>query len=176
MSSTTSSETQPDLLNKVLKSGLSRWKLETLTGLLGYRALQHHQHETEKNIAAENSRVRKTLWDETPAQGTEGEDVSNQTILGDYTHPTPIVIAGQSQPSGNGLAGTLAALAIGTLIPGAGLAGYAVSKMLEKPQAVPLQTQQPNDSESIDLGLGRFSDLLPIESGRNAVENGPKTD
>lgn len=163
MSSTTSSETHPTIVDKVLKSGLSRWKLETLTGLLGYRALQHHQHETEKNIAAENSRVRKTLWDETPAQGTEGEDVSNQTILGDYTHPTPIVIAGQSQPSGNGLATTLAAVAIGTLIPGAGLAGYAVSKMLaDKPQA---QTQrvQPNDSESIDLGLGRFSDLLQDE-------------
>lgn len=76
MISTTSSEKQhPDLINQARKAGLNRWKLETLTGLLGYRALRHHQTETEKNQRAENKAVRKQLWnaDESDQPGRNGE-------------------------------------------------------------------------------------------------------
>ena len=157
MSSTTSSETRlHPLLEKVAKAGISRWKLEALTGLLGIQSLQRHQAETEKNVQAENQRVRKELWGYTEPEA--GEDMANQTILGDVTHPTPIVMAGQQQSS---VLPALAALAIGMLIPGAGVAGYVASKLLA-PSLSPVDAPigKPTTDESLDVGLGRFSDLI----------------
>lgn len=144
------------LLEKVAKAGLNRWKLETLTGLLGFRALQNHQAETEKNIQAENQRVRKELWGYTEPAAT-GDDMANTTILGDVTHPTPIVVAGQQQSS---ILPTLAALAIGTMIPGAGIAGYMASQMLTRKPANVVPVASPTTDESLDVGLGRFEDLI----------------
>lgn len=159
MNSTASSE-QP--LKKLGKAALSRWKLETLTGLLGIRSLQNHQAETERNVAAENASVRKSLWGEPPGtKAAEGEDMHTQTILGDVTHPTPIVINGQ-QSSAGGVAKVLAGLAIGSLIPTAGIGGFALSKLLqattriaESPAAEPKQFTD----DSLDIGLLRFEDL-----------------
>jgi hypothetical protein len=150
MSSTTSSET-PDLLNQAKKAGLSRWKLETLSGLLSYRAANHHQKEREKNIEAENKRVRKELW--TDECERSGEDMGH-TILGDY-HPPQVVVTGGQQSSSFGK--VLAGAAIGASllgIPGAGIAGYLFSQMNQKE---PPATQQ--DGESVDLGLKKIEDL-----------------
>jgi len=149
MTSTTSFETSP-IVDQVRKSALSRWKLETLTGLMGIKALQSHQAETEKNVQAENQRIRKDLWGY--QEPKEGEDVNSQTILGDVTHPTPIIINGQQS---SGALKTLAILAAGALIPGAGIAGYFASQLL-KP--TPKQTIAPED-QTLDLGLLRFEDL-----------------
>ena len=148
MTSTTSFETSP-IVDQVRKSALSRWKLETLTGLLGIKALQNHQAETEKNVQAENQRIRKDLWGY--QEPKEGEDVNSQTILGDVTHPTPIIINGQQS---SGALKTLAILAAGALIPGAGIAGYFASQLL-KPTT---ETTAPED-QTLDLGLLRFEDL-----------------
>ena len=149
MTSTTSFETSP-IVDQVRKSALSRWKLETLTGLMGIKALQSHQAETEKNVQAENQRIRKDLWGYQEPQ--EGEDVNSQTILGDVTHPTPIIINGQQS---SGALKTLAILAAGALIPGAGIAGYFASQLL-KPTTT--ETTAPED-QTLDLGLLRFEDL-----------------
>ena len=149
--------TSPTLFetSRVGKAALSRWKLESLTGLLGIRALQNHQSETEKNMQAENQRIRKELWGyDSPAAS---EDMANQTILGDVTHPTPIVIQGQQS---SGLGKVLAGAAIGAAllgIPAAGAVGYLASQYLQNPSVVP-----PTDSietETIDLGLLRLEDL-----------------
>ena len=148
MTSTTSFETSP-IVDQVRKSALSRWKLETLTGLLGIKALQSHQAETEKNVQAENQRIRKDLWGY--QEPKEGEDVNSQTILGDVTHPTPIIINGQQS---SGALKTLAILTAGALIPGAGIAGYLASQMLDKPQKAPAI-----EDKSLDLGLLKFEDL-----------------
>jgi len=153
MTSTTSFETSP-IVDQVRKSALSRWKLETLTGLLGIKALQSHQAETEKNVQAENQRIRKDLWGY--QEPKEGEDVNSQTILGDVTHPTPIIINGQQS---SGALKTLAILAAGALIPGAGIAGYFASQLL-KPTTT--ETTAPED-QTLDLGLLRFEDLEPKE-------------
>jgi hypothetical protein len=149
MTSTTSFETSP-IVDQVRKSALSRWKLETLTGLMGIKALQSHQAETEKNVQAENQRIRKDLWGY--QEPKEGEDVNSQTILGDVTHPTPIIINGQQS---SGALKTLAILAAGALIPGAGIAGYFASQLL-KPTTT--ETTAPED-QTLDLGLIRFEDL-----------------
>lgn len=149
MTLATSSETSP-IVDQVRKSALSRWKLETLTGLLGIKALQSHQAETEKNVQAENQRIRKDLWGY--QEPKEGEDVNSQTILGDVTHPTPIIINGQQS---SGALKTLAILAAGALIPGAGIAGYFASQLL-KPTTTEMKA--PED-QTLDLGLLRFEDL-----------------
>lgn len=149
MTSTTSFETSP-IVDQVRKSALSRWKLEALTGLLGIKALQSHQAETEKNVQAENQRIRKDLWGY--QEPKEGEDVNSQTILGDVTHPTPIIINGQQS---SGALKTIAILAAGALIPGAGIAGYFASQLL-KPTTT--ETTAPED-QTLDLGLLRFEDL-----------------
>lgn len=83
--------------------------------------------------------------------------MAGQTVLGDITHPTPIVVAGGNQSSS---IPALAALAAGAMIPGAGIAGYAVSKMLEQdpPPAV-----QPAEDTSVSIGLGRLEDYLKQE-------------
>ena len=154
MSSPTSSPTPRE---RIKKAAISRWKLETLTGLLGFRSLQHHQSETEKNIAAENRHVRKSVWGETAEQSAAGDDMAGNTILGDNVHhPTPIVISqGSDIGLGKVLAGAaLAATLIG--IPGAGVAGYFASKLLT---TAPITAPKPTTDESLDIGLGRFSDL-----------------
>jgi hypothetical protein len=148
-------------LKTIQKAALSRWKIETLTGLLGMRSLQHHQAETEKNIAAENRHVRKTAWGETEEQPA-GNDMGN-TILGDNVlHPTPIVINGQQ---GSGLGKVLAGAAVGAAllaVPVAGIAGYALHQLINKPTpTAPQLAPQPTSDDSLDIGLGRFSDLLP---------------
>ena len=153
MTSAASSETSP-IVDQVRKSALSRWKLETLTGLLGVKALQAHQAESQKNVQAENQRIRKDLWGY--QEPKEGEDVNSQTILGDVTHPTPIIINGQQS---SGALKTLAIIAAGALIPGAGIAGYLASQLL-KPTTT--ETTAPED-QTLDLGLLRFEDLEPKE-------------
>ena len=121
---------------------------------MGIKALQSHQAETEKNVQAENQRIRKDLWGY--QEPKEGEDVNSQTILGDVTHPTPIIINGQQS---SGALKTLAILAAGALIPGAGIAGYLASQLL-KPTTT--ETTAPED-QTLDLGLLRFEDLEPKE-------------
>lgn len=166
MSSTQSSETSHEILNQARKAGLARWKLETLTGLLGIRSLTHHQHETEKNVRAENRAVRRQLWQDNEKDEPEESDMGN-TILGDVTHPTPVIIAGGQQQS-SGLAKTLAGLAIGALIPTAGVGGFLASQLVDRVPA--LQQQQPSSTtviqntpeqpERVDVGLGKIEDYL----------------
>jgi hypothetical protein len=146
----------PELIDRARKAGLARWKLETLTGLLGVRSLQHHQRESEKNQAAENRAARIGLWG-SKERFEESDDMGGHTILGDVTHPTPVIIAGQQQ-QGSGLGKVLAgaALAAGLIgIPGAGLAGYFLSKLTDKPAAT-----QPGTDDTVDIGLKRFSELV----------------
>jgi hypothetical protein len=159
MLSQPSSQTQPTLLEKAAKAGLARWKMESLTGLFALKALQKHQAETEKNIAAENRHVRKSVWGDDGTM-SEPEDMHSQTILGDVTHPTPIVIQGQqSGGMGKVLAGAaLGAAALG--MPLAGVGGYLLSQHLQKPAA---EVQQPADSEKVNLGLLRVEDLQGAE-------------
>ena len=124
---------------------------------MGIKALQSHQAETEKNVQAENQRIRKDLWGY--QEPKEGEDVNSQTILGDVTHPTPIIINGQQS---SGLGKVLAGAALGATllgIPAAGAGAYFASQLL-KPTTT--ETTAPED-QTLDLGLMRFEDLEPKE-------------
>jgi hypothetical protein len=159
MSSEQSLETSRDIVNQTRRAGLARWKLETLTGLLGIRALTNHQHETEKNIRAENRAVRRKLWQDADTEEPEDADMGN-TILGDVTHPTPVIVAGANGGS-SGLLKAAVGMAIGALLPTAGVGGFLASQLLQQhpPAAVQPQQQQPSN-ESLDVGLGKLSDYL----------------
>jgi hypothetical protein len=165
MSSTTSSEqshtqTFPE---QARKAALARWKLETVTGLLGLRSLQNHQHETEKNTRAENRAVRRKLWQDDGTEDPEGTDMGN-TILGDVTHPTPVIVAGANGGS-SGLLKAAVGMAIGALLPTAGVGGFLASQLLQQQPPAAVQPQQPAQStESMDVGLGKLSDYLDSAS------------
>lgn len=153
MNSATSSETL-DFPSQAKKAALSRWKLETLTGLLAYKGASHHQREQQKNVEAENRRVRKELWgDDTPT--AEGDDMGS-TILGDHiVHQPPVIVTGQQQSGLGQLVGAalLGASLLG--IPGAGVAAYLYGKS-QQPAA---QNTTIEKVEDVGLGLLKFEDL-----------------
>lgn len=154
--SATSSPISPDFRRQAEKIGIVRAKVEALTGMLGYKALETHQARTQRNLEAEDKAVRTKLWgnDGGPA---EADQMGGNTILGDVTHPTPVIVTGQQS---SGLAKTLAGIAIGALIPGAGVGGYLLSQLGNK-TASPVIEQ----GEHMDLGLGRIQDYLEQEEG-----------
>lgn len=147
---TTESSSSP--VQKVVNYLNRKGKLELWSGVLANQMIQDHRNEQRKNQAAEGAFVRRKVWGEKPGQSIE--DDMGTTILGDVTNPTPIVINSQPQQSGSALK-TLAILAAGALIPGAGIAGYFASQLL-KPTTT--ETTAPED-QTLDLGLLRFEDL-----------------
>jgi len=98
------------------------------------------------NRKAESAWTRKALWN---SDESETDEMGNQqTILGDVTNPTPIVVTGN-----NSSLGPLLAALLGAAIPGAGLAGYLLSQ-------TPDVVQPSNPDETVEIGLGRIEDYL----------------
>lgn len=162
----TSSTTQQETIQEAEQTAVKRWKLETLTGLLGFKALQNHQRETELNTAAENSHVRRSVWG-SKEESTEGADdmgSGGNIVLGDVQHPTPIVIAGQ-QSGGSDLVKGLAIAALGAAIPGAGLAGYFISNAMDK---TPAPVVLPIDQNDFSVGLGKIEDYIKANNSVSA--------
>lgn len=127
---------------------------------MGFQALKKHQAETDKNMAAENSHVRRSVWGS--AESTEDTDdmgSGGNIVLGDVQHPAPIVIAGNSG-GGSDLIKGLAIAALGAAIPGAGLAGYLISNALDKVTPV----VQPIDQPDFSVGLGKIEDYLEMKN------------
>ena len=150
-----SSQSSGTFQEQAKKIGLKRGKLELLTGLLGYQALQNHQRMNEANQEAENQATRKRVWGNDDGSALkDGGDMGN-TILGDVT-PAPVVVAGQKN---HGLGTLLAAAALGSGVPLAGVGGYLLSQAQTEPPPI----VAPVD-ESIDLGLGRIEEYLMDET------------
>ena len=111
-----------------------------------------------KQLDAEGVAVRKRLFGADSEATEKADSMGDNIILGDNTHPTPIVISHQPQQSSGTLGKVLvgAALAAGLIgIPAAGVIGYGLSKLNDKPEA------SSNEDTSLDIGLGRIEDLLP---------------
>lgn len=155
MHSTTLFDTSP-AAKKLGKAALSRWKLETLTGLLGYRALMNHQAESEKNQAAENQHIRRSLWGYEGRQSESDDDTMGHTILGDVNHPAPIIMP-QQQPQQNPLVSMLLGAA---MTAAGGAAGYyfANQNNVTQPTSPPIEFQD----ETISVGLGKIEDYLKV--------------
>lgn len=162
MSSPASSETQP-IQTQARKAALGRWKLETLTALMGIDALQAHKDRQKRNLEAEERHLRRKLWGETEADAMKGEDMGNQTILGDYHSPQPVVI--QPQSSGSGILVPILCAALGTLGPAGAVGGYLLSRWAAQvpaqQTAAPVAPERITETitETINIGLGK----LPAE-------------
>lgn len=160
MTSAASSGTQQTPLQK---AALGRWKLETLTGLLGIQTLQAHAARQKRNLEAEDRAARRALWGATENQEAESDDMPQQTILGDYHSPHPVVI---SSGGGGSSLGPLLAAALGMLGPLGGVAGYFINQaMNQKPQATivnpPAQQTTTINQEDLTVRLLRPEDLRP---------------
>lgn len=139
--------------SRIRKYWDKRGRLNLWAGAITNQSLQGHAKRQAKNQEAEDSFVRRQAW--VGEQGATAVEDMGHTILGDVTNPTPIVI--NSQPQSNGLGKVLvgAALAAGLMgIPAAGLVGFGISKLMDKPAS-------ETDDNTLDIGLGRVEDLLP---------------
>jgi len=90
-----------------------------------------------------------------------GTDEMRILSTGDVTVSAP-----PSAPQSQGLGKVLAGAALGAAllgIPGAGLAGFALNALINRPQptAPAPVPAKPTSDESLDIGLKRFTDLVP---------------
>lgn len=164
---TATNQNRPETFpQKAERSALARWKLETLTGILGIESLQKQTEMSHANQEAENRWARERVWGQSPDTNPTGpkddgeatdNDMQRGHILGDvnHTYPAPVVYPPQP-PQSNAL--PLVATVLGALgVPGAAILGYALAN---RPAAVPTPTPQPQQYEQIELGLGRLEDFI----------------
>ena len=116
--------------------------------------MQATAEEQRKNQEAESSKVRKQLWDwEEPVQNDEE---MRTTILGDVTHPAPIIMQSPAPTPQSQLAPLLAGFGIAAA---SGLGGYFLAGKDAATQVQPPAPIQYND-ETVSVGLGRIEDYL----------------
>lgn len=152
----------PTIRQKAEKAALNRWKLETLTGLLGIQSLQKHAATKAADREAESRWAREKLWGSKEIadadQGSQADDV-NTTILGDVTHPAPIIM--NQPPASNPLLpvalAAMAAVGVPGLLGAGVIAGYLLS-----PKAPKVEPVEFND-ETLRIGLGKIEDYVASE-------------
>ena len=127
-------------------------KLKLWTGTIAAQALEDAAERQDIAIRAEDAAVRQSLGYPEPAAQDDGEPdgMGRQTILGDVTQSPPVVVV-------NGNDHTLAAIALGMALPGAGLVGAGLVKYLgDRAETVIIE----KGSDTItNLGLKRIGDL-----------------
>ena len=127
-----------------------RGKIQALGELTAVQAMQATAKENQRNSEAESSYVRRHVWDE---QESEVDDTMGNTVLGDITHPSPVVYP-PTPPSQLPLA---AALVLSTLIPTSALTAWYLST--RTPAPAPPANVGTTD-ETLQIGLGRIEDYL----------------
>lgn len=121
-------------------------RLSQLISLEAFNWLADSQKRQADNEEAENKWARKHLWGQSEGSNVS-DDEMRQTILGDITNPTPVVI---SQPQQNQLLPMLA------LAAATGLGGYWLAAKNTNPTN---DTGRPTYSdETVDVGLGKIED------------------
>ena len=135
--------------------------LTTLARQTAIESLEQSQQEQAKNQQAEGAFVRRTLWGAEDEKQPEESDQMRQTIVGDVTNPTPVVIAPQQQSSNLGtIAAIVAAMATGGILGSQYLGKQALE--LVQPQQ---QQQQPVTFEdsTVSVGLGKLEDYESLK-------------
>ena len=146
----------PEARSKAITYWDKMGRLNLLTGLIGLSNHQKMTIENQKNQQAESAYVRRTVWGETEENMPESDDMATQTILGDVTNPTPIVVAGSADSTLKTVAVLGMAGVMGLGGAGAGAAAmYWLSK--QQPQAAPTTPIEQND---FSVGLGKIEDYL----------------
>jgi hypothetical protein len=135
-----------------------RSKLSHLAALTAIEDLQAKAEESQRNNAAESAAVRRSLWGEEVASKPT-DDEMRTTILGDVTHPAPVVISQPQQSLALPLA--LAAAFIAPPVMGAIAAGVTYLAMKQSAPVV-----QDFEDGSVKLGLGRIEDYFKEEANK----------
>lgn len=116
--------------------------------------MQATAEEQQRNQEAESRKVRKQLWDS--EETVPSDEEMRQTILGDVTHPAPVIMPLQPQ---NQWLPVIAAAAI------AGAAGYMLNKPTVAPEPPPAAVTQPTfDDSTVTIGLGKIEDYMKAGS------------
>jgi hypothetical protein len=143
MSSTNWREASKQVLETFYRN---KAKINNLAGLTAVQSLQANSKQQLANQEAENRWARKNLWG---SDLKAEDDDMGTTILGDITHPAPVVIQPPQSNIGTilGLVGTIAA---------AGMGGYMYATSGGDEQ----QQQQPANLsyEGYNVGLGKAED------------------
>jgi len=135
--------------------------LTTLARQAAVESLMNHEAESQKNQQAEGAFVRRTLWGAKDEEQAEESDQMRQTIVGDVTNPTPVVIAPQQQSNTLGtIAAIVAAMATGGILGSQYLGKQALE--LVQPQQQPQQQAAYEDS-TIRIGLGRLENYESLK-------------
>lgn len=119
-----------------------------------------HEAESQKNQQAEGAYVRRTLWGAREDEGGEEAGEMRQTIVGDVTNPTPVVIQAPQQSNTLGtIAAIVAAMATG------GILGPTVLTALKPaaPQAQPMQEPQSYTDSTVNIGLGKLENYESLK-------------
>lgn len=137
-----------------------RGKIQSLAELTAVQNLQETAAENRRNNEAEGASVRRALWGEQAgsAEKTNGDSDVGTTVLGDITHPAPIIMHTPNPPQQNPLI-TAAALALTLGVGGA--AGYMLTNKgpaVADPQ--PPAAQPGFNDSSVEIGLGRIEDYI----------------
>ena len=150
----TSQQSSENLLHKLGRAALTRWKLETATKAVGVQGLHRAQQMSLQNQEAENRAIRQKLW------GNDGrpecEEDMGHMYLGDVTHthqyPQP--------PQAKSNLGPILAAALGMLGPLGGVAGYFLNQAM--------QAGQPSAAATVNESRG--APASPFSSTINTRE------
>jgi hypothetical protein len=145
-------------IQKYLKS---QGKIAQLIQLRALSWLNNSEARQAKSDQAERNWFAKQMGEPIDGATDEASDDMATTILGDVTHPTPIVINQPPQPASNPLLPIAVAGLLGLL--GAGTGAAATAYLLSQR---PTPSPQAFDFETMNLGLGRASDFLKDESAK----------
>lgn len=132
------------------KQALQRGKMELLTSVMGFQALNQHRKMSQANQEAENRQIRKKVWGSDIEVPQEEEEEMGNIHLGDTNNPAPIIVPQAAAVAGLGPLPTIAlmaATAFGT---------WFLSQQNDKEQVDP----QPQTDETVVIGLGRIEDYL----------------
>ena len=153
----------PEARSKAISYWEKMGQLNLLSGVMGQKVLSQNQREQQRNQEAESSWVRRNAWGDA-VEATD--EMGDQTILGDVTNPTPIIVQG----GGNGGGASLLTLALGAVLGGGGI---WLGQMMSKPivpatpavdaaqvQQQPIQQAATNQGTTTTIGLGRIEDYL----------------
>lgn len=152
---TTQSTNSETYLPETIRHGKMMARLKQWSGVLGQAMLeQSHRLQMRTRKAEDDYAIRQ--WGGSP-EDTTGDEEMGTTILGDIQNPAPVIV---TQPQSS--LGTLAAIALGSMIPAAGLGGYLLANHLmdDKPTPVVQPETQSFDDESVNIGLGKIEDYL----------------
>ena len=115
--------------------------------------LRDSQKRQAANEEAENRWFRKTVSGD--EMKVDADDDMGHTILGDITHPAPIIMP-QQQPQQNPLMSMLLGAA---MTAGGGAVGYYFANQ-NTPQVQEQTAPAGFDYETVSVGLGKIEDYL----------------